>query len=139
MLAILTHSDSLVLTSQQYRNNLQEKTMNEKILAIIEKAEARGLNSFGIRAEGKIFEIGADLENSAQWGDTWDGEELEGSCALQIGYDGFEIEDIEYDLEGLAQYLGDDCKAILVGGTGSYEGTDAGETVIANAEVLYVI
>lgn len=111
---------------------------NEIITAVIEKAEARGLGHFGIRAESKVLEVGAYLQNSAQFGDTWDGEELGGTCALRISYDGFEVEDIDADLASVQAYATDDCKIILIGGTDSYEGTDANEKVIKNAEILYV-
>ena len=112
--------------------------MNDLITKIIENAERVGLNSFGIRAESKTFEIGAELDCSGQFGDTWDQEELDGTCALQVSYDGFEVEDIDGDLKSLEMYLNDNCKAILIGGTASYEGTDCGETVIKNAQVLHV-
>ena len=114
--------------------------LNETLIKVIEEAEKRGLGHFGLRAEDKIFEIGASLERSYQSGDTWNDEELEGTCAVKLySYDGFEVdEDLDEDLENVKVYLQENRKVILVGGTNSYEGTDAHETVISNAEVLYV-
>ncbi|MCK5602767.1 hypothetical protein KAR91_12880 [Candidatus Pacearchaeota archaeon] len=111
---------------------------NETITNIINKAEQRGLSHFGLRVETKSVTVGQDLSNSTQFGDTWDGEGLDGTCAIQISYDGFDVEDINSDLKAMDMYLVDDCSIVLVGGTGSYEGTDAGETVITNAEVLHI-
>lgn len=113
--------------------------LKETIIKIIETAEQSGKGHFGLRAESEFLEIGAGLNNSYQNGDTWDGEELDGTCAVKLySYDGFCVDGIESDFENVKMYLEDDMKIVLIGGTSSYEGTDAHETVIENAEVLYV-
>lgn len=112
------------------------KNLNEIITKIVEES---GLVAFGIRAEEKDVQVGDDLENSYQSYEDCEPEELAGTCAVRIDYDGWDVTNIEESLKGLNKYLdGGRRKAILVGGSSSYEGTDANETVISGAVVLHI-
>lgn len=113
--------------------------MNAKITEIIEAAEKRGLNSFGIRQHHEQVSVGDDLPVSKHYLDDHHPEDLDGTCCLQISYDGFDVDDIEYDLEQLLSrnYPGNG-PVIIVGGTRSSDGWDDSEIIIGGAECLYV-
>lgn len=112
--------------------------MNEMTLKIIEAAEKRGLTSFGIRQHHAMVNIGDDLGVSYNSIDDCTPVELDGICCLAIGYDGFDVDDIEYDLDQLAEMNYQDGSVILVGGTSHEDGNDADEIVIGNPEILWV-
>ena len=125
------------------------KDLNEVVLEVIEAAEKRGLSKFGVRVITKgryanasdalqIVKIGDALSNSFQSFDDCESEELDGACAIYIDYDGFEVCRIEKTLEDAKAYSFDGGQVILIGGTSSHEGTDLNETVISEAEVLYI-
>lgn len=112
--------------------------MNEIINAIIEQAEANGLTRFGIRQHHEQVSIGDNLPTSTDYIDDCDPVELDGTCCLEISYDGFEVEDIEWDIEQLKKRNYHDGQIILVGGTDAEEGNDEWEIVIESAVCLYV-
>lgn len=119
------------------------KNINEMLTDIVNDS---GKQSFGIRVISQMpcgkqcsYIAGDYLPNSYQWIDGCaTDDQLAGVSAIQIGYDGFDIEDIDSDLKEIAPYLSLGNQIVLIGGSSSYEGTDAGEIVIAEAEVLYV-
>ncbi len=98
-------------------------TKSEEITKIIEKAELAGITHFGIIADSKNLEIGSYLDNSG-----------EGTGAVTISYNGWDVEDIESDLKELD---GMDGNRLLIGGDDSYD-AGLGEKVIKNARVLYI-
>jgi len=118
--------------------------LNQKLTNII---DAANLNSFGIRAimanpktgVATNYSAGDALPNSHTWvdGETT-AEELTGTSALSIDYDGWDVSNIEDSIEQLAPYIDSDTQIVLIGGGESYEGNDPSETVISNAIVLYV-
>ena len=118
-------------------------SINETLTEIVEKS---GKQSFGVRVitrnpteHSPACKIGDTLANSYQWVDgSTTTDQIDGVSAILLGYDGFDVEDIDFDLQRLAPYraLGD--QVVLIGGDRSYEGNDASETVISNAEVLYI-
>lgn len=113
--------------------------MDAKITKIIEAAEKRGLGCFGIRQHHEQVSVGDDLPPSRHFVDGYEPEELDGTCCLQINYDGFEVEDIASDIEQLIsrKYPGEG-PIILVGGRRGEPGYDEGELVIEWAECLYI-
>ncbi len=97
---------------------------------VVDEGVVRGL---------KTLDCHTGLANSYQWVDgSTTTDQIDGVSAILLGYDGFDVEDIDFDLQRLAPYraLGD--QVVLIGGDRSYEGNDASETVISNAEVLYI-
>lgn len=117
--------------------------LNDKITEILNNS---AFSDFGVRVithnpNGCIaaYRAGDELPNSYTWIDGLSTcEELEGVSAISISYDGWECEDIESDIKDLAPYLSLGDQIVLIGGAASYEGNDANEKVISNAEVLYV-
>ena len=112
--------------------------MNDQILKIIEAAEKSGLTRFGIRFHHETVKVGDDLGVSYNTLDDQPEKRITGICCLQISYDGFEVEDFDYDLDQIKEYAYKNGCIILVGGTGGDYGNDQNETIIENAKVLWV-
>jgi hypothetical protein len=113
-------------------------SLNELLTDIIDAATNQGLSSFGIRANKSGACVGDMLLKSHQCGDTWSGELLDGTSTIGIYYDGFDVDGVDQAIKALAMYLDGTRELVLVGGNSSYEGTDMNESVITDAQVLYV-
>ena len=118
-------------------------SLNEILTDIIDQS---GLSSFGVRVASDNplsgdeinYQVGDSLPNSYEWVDgLTTSDELDGTCALMIDFDGFDVGYIEDSIKELAPYKPLGSQVVLIGGSGSYQGADDGETVISNAVVLY--
>jgi hypothetical protein len=119
-------------------------TLDQQMTNLIDDS---GLATFGVRVMTRDYEtkskisvsVGDYIKNSYQWVDGIStGDELDGASCLPINYDGFDVEDIQDDIEDLKNYLGNGDNIVLVGGDSSYEGNDLLETVISNARILHI-
>lgn len=111
--------------------------MIEQLENIIEKAEKNGLTCFGIRHHQieDVVSVGDELGTSTNTIDDQEDEELNGICCLGV-------DDIDTDCDFLLGELKDrnyqDGQIVLVGGTSQEYGNDQNESIIENAEVLWV-
>ena len=114
----------------------------ESLNEIIEKS---GLSKIGLRVMtgGKVVKVGDDLDNSFDWVDGCiTSEEIDGTCALDLGWDGWEIDEgwlSEMLTEAKAyNMLNDNEQLVVIGGREGFEGNDVNEIVIENAVCLAV-
>tara|TARA_R110002126_G_scaffold1757_4_gene10569 strand:- start:2633 stop:4234 length:1602 start_codon:yes stop_codon:yes gene_type:complete len=105
------------------------------------------LDSFGVRimsenpttGEKTFSKVGDSINNSFDFEDGLStGKELDGVSTIGIDYDGFDVTDIEGSLNELTPYLKTGDEAVLVGGVGSREGNDIGESIISSPRVIHV-
>jgi hypothetical protein len=104
-------------------------------------AELSGYAYIGIRAMtgGEVVGEGDELSKSFVWIDgERTNERLEGTCAVNCGFDGFDsLDRLSEALKIVKAYDG---QVVLVGtNTETYEGNDVGEIVMPNAVVIAVI
>ena len=114
----------------------------EQLNEIIEES---GFNKIGLRVMtgDKVVAVGEQLENSFVWDDgVCTSDELEGTCALDLEFDGWEIEESRLNemLEIAKGYLqsGNE-QIVIVGGNDGYEGNDHHEVVIYDAHCIAVL
>lgn len=115
----------------------------EQLNEIIEES---GFNKIGLRVMtgGKVVAVGEQLENSFVWVDgDCTSEQLEGVSALDLEFDGWEIEESRLNemLEIAKTYnlLSDNEQVVIVGGNDGYEGNDQHEVVIYDAHCIAVL
>lgn len=115
----------------------------EQLNEIIEKS---GFEKIGLRVMtgGKVASVGDQLENSFVWVDgDCTSEQLEGVSALDLEFDGWEIEESRLNemLEIAKTYnlLSDNEQIIIVGGNDGYEGNDQYEVVIDDAHCIAIL
>jgi hypothetical protein len=108
--------------------------------------EESGFDKIGLRVMtgGKIVSEGERLENSFVWVDgNCTNEQLEGVSALDLEFDGWEIEEDRLNemLEIAKTYnlLSDSEQVVIVGGNDGYEGNDQDEIVIYDAHCVAVL
>lgn len=111
---------------------------NGIITNIIQDAEQKGFTCFGIRHHHEVVKVGDELGVSYNTIDDCDPEKLSGICCLQTTYDGFEVEDWDYDVREVTEAGYQDGSIILVGGFGFEYGNDPSEIIIEDAVVLWV-
>ncbi len=101
---------------------------------------AKGISHYGVRIDACRYAVGDSVPPSRVWDDGVVTDEiLDGTSALCIGYDGWDVTDIAGDVASLEMYRErEGMHVYLVGGTSSCEGNDGQETVIENAEVLHI-
>lgn len=113
--------------------------------AIAKAFNEKGYTYFGVRT-GRTAEIGEELEPSHDWdyeNDCSSDEMLSGTCSTGISdlwFDG-ESEDEEEIKKAIARHIKnnyDGEMTYIIGGNKSEYGNDAGEMIIANAEVIFV-
>ena len=116
------------------------------IEALNETIEESGFSKIGLRAMtgGKIVNIGDDLDNSFDWVDGYiTKSELNGTCALDLGWDGWEIDEewFEEMLREIKSYsmLSDNEQLVVIGGREGFEGNDVNEIVIEDAVCLCIL
>ncbi len=107
-----------------------------------EIAEQSMFNKIALRVMtgGKVVKPGDKLDNSFVWVDgVATDEELEGTCGIDCGFDGFdELTELDKAMSVASNYEG---QLVLIGSNSPdcYEGNDPGEVVMPNAEVIAVI
>jgi hypothetical protein len=100
---------------------------------------------FGVRGDDTGITVGQELDPSYDWdyeNDRQSDRKLSGTCAVKIGYlwyDG-EEEDLEEIEKAIAYYVKNyQYKNIsVIGGSDQEYGADENETIITNAEVIYI-
>ena len=112
-------------------------------LAEIEKAE---FSTYGLRVMTDVenVSVGDEVSNSFIWidGVSADDSELEGASALDLQFDGWEVEEARFMkmLERSNMY-GRDYPIVVVGTNSSdtYEGNDLHEVVMPNAVCVVIV
>lgn len=102
---------------------------------------------FGVRGDDTGITIGQELNPSYDWdyeNDRQSDRKLSGTCAVKIGYLWFELADGEEDLEEIEKAIAYHVKNYqyknisVIGGSDQEYGADENETIITNAEVIYI-
>ena len=109
------------------------------VLEIIRSAEKQGISYFGLRQHHEPVKVGCKLAVSYDQIDDQEDEELNGTCASQISYDGFDLEDFDFDCEHVIDQGYQEGPLILIGGKTQDFGNDDHEIIISDAVVLAVI